>query len=115
MLEGETTQAFAARVFRLANARDYVAAFNAAFYASDDEIESSAGTVVETLQFLNEQRSDSPDSLLDSVFRLHPDYTTWREGRFNTTSFPAFYSALEQETTEAEIKHNIIEYRMVDE
>ncbi len=99
MLESIVAETLRADVFRLASQRQ-----DADFLRGEGFDDQS---VQEMLQLLASRGfSDTPEDLLNGPFR--PKLQLRKAGyltRFSDGSFPVFYSSLEPETAEAEVKH----------
>ena len=97
MLESISTESLRTDVFRFANQKWYAGHFRAQGF--DDE------NVNEMFDLLASRGiSDKPEDLCDGPFRPTQLQQDKIPTRFSDGSFPVFYSSLEPETAEAEIK-----------
>jgi RES domain len=95
MLEGETQTAIDYLVYRLANPRNVNEALG--------DLGMSLEEALETASFLGRQQVN-PVELLDAPFRTDPSYRP-SATRLSDSNWRVFYSALEQDTAEAERAH----------
>ena len=99
MLKSISTASFQLRVFRLAKQHSL-----SAFLEDQGFDDQSAREIRELVGF--GAMVETMEELCDAPFRLKPGLRKLgRPSRFSDGSFPVFYSSLESETAEAEIRH----------
>lgn len=101
MLEQLIAQHVEETVFRYANLQDEVDFLQ--------RMGLGAETIDEIRALLSQrQEVDSPETLLDSPFRPKPQLEKYGlRSRYSDGSIRVFYSSLERETAEAEVRHHI--------
>ncbi len=104
MLESIATESLQTDVFRLAIQLQDIDFLRAQGF--DDE------NVNEMLDLLASHNvTDNTEDLCDEVFRPKPQLQKAENGtRFSNGSFPVFYSSLDPETAEAEVRHSFWKY-----
>ena len=102
LLESISTESLQTDVFRLASQLQDIAFLRTQEF--DDE------NVNEMLDLLASHNvTDNPEDLCDEVFRPKPQLQKAKNcTRFSNGSFPVFYSSLEPETAEAEMKFRFL-------
>jgi len=104
LLELVSTESLRSSVFRLASQQR-----NVDFLREQGFDNESVNEVLELLE--SHGISDKPEDLCDGPFRPKPRLQqAGHRTRFSDGSFPVFYSALEPETAEAEIRYWFLKY-----